>query len=325
MPKVSVVIPAYNAMAHLPETLESILRQTFTDFEVLIINDGSSDQIIPWTKKITDSRVKLISQANQGVSVARNTGINYAQGDYVAFIDADDLWEATKLEQQVQYMETHPEVGLCHTWLFLINEQSQPTGRVLGTEITGNIWQQLLEKNVIACSSTFVRRNCFRDVGSFDRNLRVAEDWDMWLRIAAKYPIGVIKEPLVSYRLHPQNKSKKYASRLEDLRLIIEKAFQSVPFEQLHLRNRSYGHMNLCIAWKCLQSSDTHYKKAKFFQSQALAHYPQLRFSREYIRLSLALAMMHYLGLNSYHKIQELTYMLQRSLGRLRHLTLSLD
>ena len=101
MSKVSVIIPAYNAMNYLPQTLKSVLQQTFTDFEILIINDGSSDDIVEWSSQISDSRVKLISQINQGVSAARNTGIRNAQGEYIAFIDADDLWEPTKLEKQV--------------------------------------------------------------------------------------------------------------------------------------------------------------------------------------------------------------------------------
>jgi glycosyltransferase involved in cell wall biosynthesis len=117
MPQVSVIIPAYNAMAFLPETLESVLNQTFTDFEVLIINDGSPDDIVEWASEIKDSRVKLISQENQGISGARNTGMWSSQGEYLAFLDADDIWEAKKLEKQVEYLEKHPDVGLVSSWI----------------------------------------------------------------------------------------------------------------------------------------------------------------------------------------------------------------
>src|SRR4028119_2409178 len=122
MPKVSVIIPAYNAMAYLPETLESVLNQTFTDFEVLIINDGSSDGIVEWASEIKDSRVKLISQENQGLSGARNTGIWSSQGEYLAFLDADDIWEPTKLEKQVQCLEEDNNIGLVSSWVSSINE-----------------------------------------------------------------------------------------------------------------------------------------------------------------------------------------------------------
>ncbi|MCJ8280869.1 MAG: glycosyltransferase family 2 protein, partial [Rivularia sp. ALOHA_DT_140] len=128
MPKVSVIIPAYNAMGFLPETLESVLQQTFTDFEILIINDGSSDDIVEWASKISDSRVRLITQINQGVSAARNTGIRNSQGEYIAFLDADDLWEPTKLEKQVNCLKANPGVGLVYTWTTFIDQFSQPIG-----------------------------------------------------------------------------------------------------------------------------------------------------------------------------------------------------
>ncbi len=312
MSKVSVIITAYNTMAYLPETLKSVLRQTFTDFEVLIINDGSSDHIVQWASELVEPRVRLISQENQGVGVARSTGIANAQGEYVAFLDGDDLWEPTKLEKQVSCLEENPQVGLVHTWLAGIDQQSKPTGRVMGSHIEGEVWQQIIERNMVACSSAMVRRCCFETVGMFDKNLRFAEDWDMWIRLAARYPFAVLKEPLVSYREHPNSKSKKYASRLQDFRTIIEKAFDSVPYELLHLRSRSYGYMNLCIAWKCLQGSEIDYKSASHFRHLATLHYPQLRYSGEYIRLSFAIALMQWFGADSYDKVQTFFYSLRR-------------
>jgi glycosyltransferase involved in cell wall biosynthesis len=312
MPKVSVVITAYNSMAYLPETLESVLKQTFADFEVLIIDDGSSDHIGQWASELVEPRVRLISQENQGVGVARSTGITHAQGEYVAFLDGDDVWEPTKLEKQVRCLDENPKLGLVHTWLAGIDRHSKPTGRIMGSHIEGEVWQQIIEKNMVACSSAMVRRSCFETVGVFDKNLRFAEDWDMWIRLAARYPFAVIKEPLVGYREHPNSKSKKYASKLQDFRNIIEKAFDSVPFELLYLRNRSYGHMNLCIAWKCLQGSEIDYKSANHFRRLAILHYPKLRFSQEYIRLSIALRLMQWFGDHSYDKLLTLLYSLRR-------------
>ncbi|MGC1395144.1 MAG: glycosyltransferase family A protein [Coleofasciculaceae cyanobacterium] len=312
MPKVSVVITAYNSMDYLPETIESVLWQTFSDFEVLLVNDGSSDHIVQWASELVDSRVKLISQENQGACVARNTGIAQAQGEYVAFVDADDLWEPTKLEKQLHYLETNLEVGLVHTWLTGIDRQSKPTGRVICSQIEGDVWQQIVEKNQVACSSVMVRRCCFETVGVFDKNLKFAEDWDLWIRFATRYHFAVIKEPLVRYREHPNSKSKKYASRLQDFQTIIEKAFASVPFELLHLRNRSYAHINICIAWKCLQGSEIDYKKANHFRHLATLHYPQIRYLREYMRLQIAIALMQCFGLNSYNKLLELFYLLRQ-------------
>lgn len=315
MPKVSVVIPAYNAMNYLPETVESVLRQTFTDFEVLIIDDGSSDHIVQWASQIADHRVRLISQENQGVSVARNTGITQAQGEYIAFLDADDLWEPTKLEKQVRCLDNNPAVGLVHTWMLLVDDQSQSTGRVMKSNAEGEVWNQLIARNIIACPSVIVRRCCFETVGVFDINLRSIEDWDMWLRIASRYPFALIKEPLAYYRQLPGSISKNCQVMEQAFHIVIEKAFDCAPSDLLYLKNQSYGHANLCLAWKALQSNDRDYKLALHFRQQAILQYPQLRFSWEYIRLSLAIAAMRRFGSDGYRRVLALTYNLRRGIS----------
>jgi glycosyltransferase involved in cell wall biosynthesis len=312
MPKVSVIIPSYNAMAYLPETLESVLRQTFTDFEALIINDGSSDNIVEWVSGVKDTRVKLISQENQGLPGARNTGIAHAQGEYIAFLDADDLWEPTKLEKQVRYLDENPAVGLVHTPMLLVDAQGKSTGRFMGSNAEGDVWQQLITKNIIACPSVMVRRCCFETVGVFDQNLRSIEDWDMWLRIAVHYPFGLIKEPLAYYRQLPNSMSKNCQVMEQAFHTVIERAFESAPSEQLYLKNHSYGHANLCLAWKALQSKNRDYKLALHFSNSAIAYYPQLRYSGEYIRLSWAIALMQWFGAENYPKLLALIYAIRR-------------
>ncbi|MFH7027664.1 MAG: glycosyltransferase family 2 protein [Heteroscytonema crispum UTEX LB 1556] len=314
MPKVSVIIPAYNAMTYLPETLQSVLRQNFTDFEVLIIDDGSSDNIQEWGASQTDPRMKLISQTNQGQSAARNLGIALAKGEYIAFLDADDLWEPTMLEKQVRCLEENPAVGLAYHWTALIDENGKATGRVMGSNASGDVLKQILERNIIDCPSVVIRRCCFENVGLFIPNLRFIEDWEMWIRIASGYHFAVTQEPLVYYRQHSKNTSKNWQLMEEGYRIVIEKAFQSVPPDLLCIKNRSYGRANLCLAWKALQSKDKDYKLAQNFRAKAIAYYPQLRFSREYMRLSLAIALMRYFGSNGYSKVLELAYTLRRSI-----------
>lgn len=317
MSKVSVVIPAYNSMKYLPETLESVLRQTFTDFEVLIIDDGSSDNIMQWASGLTEPRLKLISQENQGVSVARNTGITQARGEYIAFLDSDDLWEPTKLEKQVICLDDHPTVGLVHTWMVLVDKQGKSTGRVMPSQAEGDVWKQLTEKNTIACSSVMVRRCCFETTGVFDRNLRFAEDWDMWIRIASCYPFAVIKEPLYYYRQLPNSLSKNREVMLEAFQLVIEKTFNLVPPELQYLKNHSYGYAYLCLAWKSLQSKDKDPNLAIKFQQKSLDFYPQLRYSWESIRLSLAITAMQWLGVDGYSKALKIAYGLRRHISSL--------
>ncbi|RCJ22318.1 glycosyl transferase family A [Nostoc minutum NIES-26] len=318
MPKVSVIVPAYNAMQYLPETVDSVLQQTFTDFEVLIIDDGSLDNIKEWVSNLTDKRVKLISQKNQGVSLARNIGISQAQGEYIAFLDSDDLWYATKLEKQVCCLDNNPRIGLVHSWMSVIDERGKPTGKVMTSDTEGSVWKQLVEQNTVACSSVMVRRLCFQTLGGFSPRQNEypvdVEDWEMWIRIAAHYPFAVIKEPLICYRQHISNTSKNWQSLEKAYRIVIEKTFHTAPPELLYLKNRSYGHANLRLAWKCLQSKDLDYKQALNFWQQALIHYPQLRYCWEYIRLSLAITALQLFGANNYTQVLKLIYALRRHL-----------
>jgi len=320
MPKVSVIIPAYNAMTYLPATLESLLEQTFTDFEVLVINDGSSDNTAAWVTQSQDRRVQLISQANQGMCVARNRGIALAQGEYIAFLDADDLWHPTKLAKQVRCLNEHPEVGLVYTWTASIDREGKPTGRIFASHAEGDVWQELVQHNITESgSSPMVRRCCFETVGVFDPDLPHAGDWDMCLRIAARYPFGVIKEPLVYYRQYSNSMSKNWQRVEKCFNTVLEKAFQSTPPELEKLKNRCYGLANLCLAWKCLQTQAKDYRKAMQFRATAIAYSPQLRYSKEYVRLSVAIAIVRWCGANGYSRVLELFHVLRRQISNSRN------
>ena len=306
MPQVTVVIPAYNAMTYLPETVSSVLAQSFTDFEVLIINDGSADHINAWTSALSDPRVRLISQENQGLPGARNTGIREAQGNYIAFLDADDLWATTKLEKQVQYLQTNAALGVVYTWTVLVDESGQPTGRIFASQAEGNVWQQLLETDVISNgSSAMVRRDCFETVGDFDRALTSAEDLDMWLRLAVHYPFAVVKEPLTLYRQYANSMSKNRQRMFQNLRTVIEKAFQKAPMEVLHLRNRAYASITLNQAWWSITEGD--YQTAKVWRQQARLHYPKIQYSEKYIRLQIAVFLTRLFGSNGYDGFRDWT------------------
>jgi glycosyltransferase involved in cell wall biosynthesis len=304
MPKISIIIPAYNAMSYLPETLVSVFKQTFTDFEILIINDGSSDHIVEWVSQITDSRVRLISQANQGVSAARNTGISNSQGKYIAFIDADDLWEPTKLEKQVNCLEANPTVGLVYTWTAFIDKFSKPTGVSIVSHAEGNVWQEIVVRDMISTGScTMIRAECFNKVGLFDSDLCIGEDRDMWTRIAACYPFAVIKEPLTLYRRHPQNTTKSNKIIIPQLSRVIEKTFKDTPENLHYLKNRSYGWMNIFAAWSAIDE-EKDYKQAIYYHQQALKHYPQLLFTLMYLRLLVVIIILALFGSQTYDRVR---------------------
>jgi GT2 family glycosyltransferase len=314
-PKVSVIIPTYNGMAYLPEAVDSVLRQTFRDFELIIVDDGSSDHTWEWFSQVSDPRVKFITQKNQGSAAARNKGIAIAQGEYIALLDADDLWKPSKLEKQVGFLDENPSIALVDTWVVLIDEDGKSTGRIVVSKAEGNVWKQLVQfKPVCSCDSTpLIRRSCLKTVGMFDENLLFLEDLDLWIRLVAAYSFGVIKEPLVRYRQHSNSKSTKYLETLLAFRQVIEKAFQSSPTELLYLRDRGYGRVNLYLAWRALGSKD--YNQAIHFRQQALAHYPQLAYSWDSIRLSLALQMMQRFGTQTYDQVRSLASSLRRRLS----------
>lgn len=315
-PLVSVIIPAFNAMKYLPKTLESVQRQTFVDFEILIIDDGSSDHIFEWFSHLDDTRIELISQKHQGVSVARNTGIKKSKGEYIAFLDADDLWESSKLKKQVDYLNKHPEVGLVYTWTSYIDEYDNPTGTVIASHVQGDVWERLvITDGMISNGSVpMVRRCCLEKVGLFDSSLEFYEDRDMWIRIAAQYSFGVVKEVLNFYRRHGNNISKNREKMLKGWRKTIEKSFKSAPFEVLHLRSKSYGCMAIYQSWLSLEQANL--KEAMIFRKQALLHYPQLYYSKNFIQLNTAIILTYLFGTRGYDGMQ----FLKKFVRRLLHL-----
>ncbi len=317
IPKVSIIIPAYNAMTFLPKTLESVFNQTFQDYELIIVNDGSSDDIEEWAKTILDSRFRLISQANQGQSVARNTGITQSRGEYIAFLDSDDLWATTKLEKQVQVLEKNPEVGLVYTWVALIDEQEQFLPKVWETDLEGNVWTKLIGGNIIACGSVpMIRRSCIEKVGLFKKFSFGCEDWDLWLRISLEYPFKVIKEILVYYRSVAVSASrahtKNYIKNMEQSYFqMLESAFDSAASHLQHLKSSSYARAYLQIAWTTLNKPNHNCQDATRFQNQAIFYDPELSKSHDYKRLKLAIMLVSWLGYQNYTKIKNSTRWLE--------------
>jgi len=205
MPRVSVVIPTYNCERFLKRTIDSALRQTYRDFEVIIVDDGSTDETQSLVATYGDV-VRSVYQSNQGVSAARNAALSRATGEFIAYLDADDLWHPEKLANQVEYLDAHPACGFIHTEVSVIDEQdkiiharfNQETGRPVPQ---GKCVRDILSRSHIQTLTVVERRVVFDDVGDFDLRLSVAEDYLHWIRIVLKgYEIGYLSEPLGNYR-----------------------------------------------------------------------------------------------------------------------------
>ncbi len=210
MSKVSVIIPAYNRAQALKKAIDSVLSQTYEDFELLVVDDGSTDN----TRKIVENckkQVRYIFQQNQGVSSARNLGIYSTSGEYVAFLDSDDLWLPEKLEQQVAVMSQQPDLHLCHTEEIWIRRGVRVNPKKKHKKYSGHIFLYCLPLCVISPSSVMIRRELFHKVGYFDENLPACEDYDLWLRITKDYPVHFIETPLlIKHGGHVDQLSQKY-------------------------------------------------------------------------------------------------------------------
>lgn len=260
MPKISVIIPAYNAEATILETIDSVLKQTFTDFELLVINDGSQDNTQTVVESISDARVQVISYPNGGVCVARNRGISLAKGELIAFLDADDLWTSDKLEKQYAALQEHPEAGVAYSWtcfMDVTDSQTPPTFLPsLEYEWTGDVYPNLLVQDFIhSGSNTLIRREAIASVGEFDQTCAGCADWDYWLRLAAKWPFVVVKKCQIFYRRMPGSMSSKVEVMEREALIAMEKAYQAAPPELQYLKMLTFTNFHKYCAELYLQRS----------------------------------------------------------------------
>jgi glycosyltransferase involved in cell wall biosynthesis len=255
-PLVSVVIPNYNCGRFLVEALDSVFAQTYPAVEIIVVDDGSTDESRDVLRRYA-GRVRVVEEANQGVSAARNYGIRESRGELVAFLDADDLWHPEKLAKQVPLFD-NPAVGLVHCAVQYVDEQNRP----LGTNFTGRRGRvlrpiALLQGTVVLAggSTAVVRRACFDEVGMFDAGLSTAADWDMWRRIACVYEIDVVREPLMRYRLRPGSMHRDVDVFAHDMLRGFERLFaDSAAAEIHHLRRRAYGRLYLMLSGSYLHA-----------------------------------------------------------------------
>ena len=207
-PDISVIIPAFNRAHTLPKALDSVLSQTLKPREIIVVDDGSTDE----TNAVLANYPGLciISQDNRGVSAARNVGIEKAGGEWLAFLDSDDEWLKEKLEKQWDTICIDDKL-ICHTEEIWIRNGQRVNPMKKHKKFGGMIYERCLPLCVISPSSVMIHRSVFEDVGVFDESLEVCEDYDLWLRICAKYSILFIDEPLiVKYGGHEDQLSRKH-------------------------------------------------------------------------------------------------------------------
>ncbi|OGR89166.1 MAG: hypothetical protein A2992_09890 [Elusimicrobia bacterium RIFCSPLOWO2_01_FULL_59_12] len=229
MPRVSVVTPSYNRKEFLWEAIDSVRAQTYRDFEIIVVDDGSTDGTAEQLTERYGKEVRLLSLPHTGLPASgRNAGIQAAGGEFVAFLDSDDLWRPQKLERQIAAAERDPKAVLYYALAKKFGaSESQGVTMRFHYRPSGRVFNFLIFYNFIPTLTTLVRRDVFERVGFFDTrpDLRAAEDYDMWLRIARLHRVRYVPEVLAEYRLHPENISSNIFAGYDRIERVLQKTF----------------------------------------------------------------------------------------------------
>lgn len=289
-PLVSVIIPNYNYAHYLPQAVESVLAQTYANLEIMVVDDGSTDDSEAILRGY-GNRLRWIKRQNQGVAAARNLGASQTTGQLVAFLDADDLWLPDKLERQVQRFLNDPELGLVHCGVEEIDKEGQHL-RFRDDGLEGWVAKDMLifNRGVIlgGGSGVIVPRDEFAAVAGFDTSLSTSADWDLFYRLAARRRVGFVSAPLLKYRVHNSNMHRNVRAMEHDMLIGYEKAFSNSTDEFRALRRRCYGNLHMVLAGSFFRAGQTtdfarHALKSLWLTPgnfKALIGYPLRRYRR---------------------------------------------
>lgn len=251
---VSIIIPTYNRVGYLRDSVDSVLAQTFSRWELIVVDDGSTDGTASYLSSLTDERIKVVESAHCGMpSRLRNVGVARAKGRYIAFLDSDDMWAPTKLEAQVADLDRNPAARWSYTRVRWIDEKGEDRPLPDGSRwqrCEGWIFEQLVTRTAwVATPAVMVERSLFHEAGGFDETLRFSEDYELWLRLARLSPTSVVATPLVAVRQHPGNSWRTQgAQSLESWvgvyeRLLADPALQSSRRVCLRMRARATAYL----------------------------------------------------------------------------------
>ena len=234
-PCVSVIIPTYNRCWILKEAIDSVLSQKFTDFEVILVDDGSTDDTSALLSTY-GSQITTICQKNKGVSAARNVGISIAKGEYIAFLDSDDMWLTEKLSCQHNFFQSHPEAVICQTDEIWIRNGVRVNPKNRHKKPSGMVFEPSLQLCLVSPSAVMIKKNLFDVVGLFNESFPACEDYDLWLRIGLYYPIYLIDRQLVVKRGGHEDQLSRNSGldryRIQSIVTILETHTLSTPYYQ---------------------------------------------------------------------------------------------
>ena len=256
MPSVSIIIPTFNRAEKVARAISSVMEQTFADFEIIVVDDGSKDNTEQTVVQFDERLVYIAHPSNLGVSAARNTGIKKSRTPLIAFLDSDDRWLPEKLAVQVEFFNNHPQAVACQTEETWIRKGKRVNPKKKHLKPSGDIFEPSLKLCLVSPSAVMLKRSLLEEVGLFDEDLPACEDYDLWLRIACRYPVYLIKEPLVVKEGgHPDQLSARHRGGMDRFRIKalvklvksgkLHKRQLEATLNELSLKCRVYG--NGCL------------------------------------------------------------------------------
>jgi glycosyltransferase involved in cell wall biosynthesis len=232
MPRVSVIVPAYNAAGFLPDAFESVIRQTYNDWEIVVVDDGSTDEtpavVASYAARLPD-KLTYVYQSNRGLPAARNTAIRHSRGEFLALLDADDVCLPRRFELCVAALDRNPCAALVHGRIARMDAVGNPLDEPTfdSKYLSGHIKRHIYTRRAhISCCTAMFRKKCLAVTGYFDETMRATEDRDMWFRIAEKFEVAFVDEVISQYRISPSAMSRDLERMLTWQRFFVEKHYQ---------------------------------------------------------------------------------------------------
>ncbi|HBR16749.1 MAG TPA: hypothetical protein DD725_03930 [Deltaproteobacteria bacterium] len=249
MSKVSVVIPVYNQEAYIAECIESVLAQTCRNFEIVVVDDGSTDET-PHVLAKYAGKVKMICQGNSGGASALNTAIRNSSGEYIAWVSSDDVFLPTKLEEQIKFFNTYPDIDLVYTDFYVIDSKGNILEEVYCRSFDDRreALLNMINRCYINGSTVMFKRSCIDRVGCFDESFRYSADWDLWFRMLWNFKFGHIAKPLIKYRVHAANLTHHFKEMKKYELLFYKKILDKYPLEEVFAKGSNRNCVNSDMA-----------------------------------------------------------------------------
>nr|WP_136251738.1 glycosyltransferase [Ningiella ruwaisensis] len=272
-PLVSVIIPVYNGEAYLQQAIESVLKQCYTNIELIAVNDGSTDSSGDVIQNYSEDLI-YINQENQGVAFARTAGLEKSSGELIAFLDQDDYWFIDKIEKQVSLFEQNPNIGLVHTAVRTYDEGLQEfvpniNRKATPEKLVGNCFEELLRENHIYNSSVMVRKSCVDEVGGINLEIKgnTCQDYDLWLKISKRWYLDYINEPLTVWRTHSNQGHRNRDKMLLQEMQVLNEHFDFSSASQKKIAKRRFSSIHYWLGEFYLENDQKSDARSQFIMS----------------------------------------------------------